>query len=341
MVKAGPRPGILSWGGRNSAVFLKSSWLDRWARRWVAHHSPVLLGGGLFIHPFMSKWDRASCSRPRRIQEGHADNICSAHPHLNPPHPPSTLLPACKLARHLSPSSPLPQPLQLHCTGGENAAVSAAKLATLRELLRKRRADGTQRGGKRVTRTTAYRRLSHLSLSSVACPSRSFSPGNLPTSLLGSRHSSSGCPPPPARAASVGKRTGILSVSCLLSHNFSSAPSATHWQLRDEVTLVAPAPFLTLLPTASWGPFLPLRLPFLFLFFSPGGSPCLLHPAFNPSSPAFSSVSPLLPLGRTPAVGPDSGTKKTSPRAHMSVQWENGWLERPANRKLGGWWHVQ
>lgn len=147
------------------------------------------------------------------------------------PHPPPTSStyhspPCLQASRHLSPSSPLPNPCNSTAPVEEKAAASAAMLATRRELLGKRRADGTRRGGKRVTRTTAYRRLSHLSLSSVACPSRSFSPGNLPRSLLGPQHASLGCPPPPARAASIGKRTGIASVSCLLSHNFSSAPSA-------------------------------------------------------------------------------------------------------------------
>lgn len=160
-----------------------------------------------------------------------AMRMISAVPILTPPHltSPTFLSPPCLPLQASRPFlSHLPSPTPAApLRRWRTAAVCVAKLAVLRELLRKRRADRQQRGGKRVTRTTAYRRLSHLSLSSVACPSRSFSAGNVLKRLPGPLHSSLGCPPrPPARTASIGKRTGILSVSCLLSHNFSSAPSA-------------------------------------------------------------------------------------------------------------------
>lgn len=74
---------------------------------------------------------------------------------------------------------------------------------------------------------------------------------------------------------------------------------STDWRLRDEVTLVAPAPFLTRLPTASWGLFLPVWLP--FLFFSHQAEPLVCFtPPLTPIQPGFSSVIPPPPTRQNP-----------------------------------------
>lgn len=258
------------------------------------------------------------------IQGGHADDICSAHPHTTPPHPPSPLL-APLATTSASPATPPRRWRKPFCLCSQaSQAERVARKAPSRRDAKGREASYQDNGvSAPASPLLVLGGVSFEKLQSREPPRKS--PWTTALILRVSPAPSEGCA---CRKANRNSLRVLFTFPQLLL-----CTECTHWQLRDEVTLVAPAPFLTRLPTASWGPFLLLWLP--FLFFPPGGSPCLLHPAFNPSSPAFSSVTP--PSSRTPAAWPDSGTKKTSPRAYTSVQLVSGRLERPANGKRGGW----
>lgn len=218
----------------------------------------------------MSKWDRASCSHPRRIQVGHADNICSAHPHLNPPHPPSTLLPACKLAAtFLPPSPPLLSPTPatpLHrwrkscclCSQASHAERVAKKAPSRRDAEGREASYQDNSVSAPVSPLLVLGGVSFEKLQSRQPPNKS--PWITALIFRVSPAPSEGCE---CRKADRNSLRVLFTFPQLLL-----CAECTHWQLRDEVTLVAPAPFLTRLPTASWGPFLPLWLPFLFFFFS-------------------------------------------------------------------------
>lgn len=302
MVKAGPRP-------RNPTVAKKQgSVTEKQPTSQVTSQGSHPSQSRWFVYLFLSVPVRKGLMLTAKTPPGGPCGWNLQCP--SSPHPP-----ACPLHANRPPFS-LTFPPRTPAT--QIAAVCAAVLAAPRGLLRKRRADRTQRGG-----TGSYQDngvsapvsplLVLVDVSFQKLQRREPAEKSPWATALIFRVSAG-----PADEGWWCRRADRNSLRVLFTFpQLLRSTERAHWRLRDEVTLVAPAPFLSRLPTASLGAAAPCTAP--LSFFSPGWAPCLLHP---PSARPFFRLFPLLPLGRTPAAaaGPDGGTKRTGPRAHTSGQ---------------------